>query len=103
MDLVRKHRSGKAVRNNKSGASGGEVAKPLQPVSLGPWVHRAGRLVEDQDWRVPYKCSRKRQPLPFADAQLDALIEPVAEEIFVAVGKPANQGIGARGFSGGLD
>ena len=81
----------------------GELADVLEHVPLGLGVERAGGLVEHQDLRVAHEGAGERDLLPLADAQLLAVLEPLAEQRVVAVAQAADDLVGAGVAGGGLD
>ena len=62
----------------------GEPADVLEDLPLGLGVEGAGRLVEDEDLRVAHEGARQGDLLPLADAQLLAVLEPLAQDRVVA-------------------
>lgn len=64
-------------------------------------VHRTRWFIEDDEWRLAYKCASQHQFLPFAEAQFLPIPEPAAEGGIVAVGEFSDERIGI-GFDGCL-
>ena len=100
VNLVGEHRRGEAVRDQDRGPPLRQTAKPPEPIRLRPGVHRACRLIEHDDRRLPKERPRQGHPLPFADAQLGALLKPMSEQVFVSVRQAFNESPGA-GVDGG--
>src|SRR5436190_2360363 len=77
---VRMHRGGETVRDDDRRAAGGELPEALEPVSFGPGVERAGRLIENNNWRTPQERASERYALPLADTQLSTTGEPAPKQ-----------------------
>ena len=58
------HGRGEAVGDDERRAADGELPETVQPVGLGPGVHRRGRFVEDDDGGLAQESPRQRNPLP---------------------------------------
>src|SRR5205085_12011154 len=89
------HRGGEPVRDNDRCAANRESTKPLEPISFGPGVERARRLVENDDWRAPQKRTRERDALPLADAQLPAAGKPMTEQCLFVLWQAGNDLVSA--------
>src|SRR5213079_142421 len=83
-----------AVRDHDGGAAPRYGVKPLQPVAFGPRVHRAGRLVQEDDGRVSEEGAGQRDALPLAPAQLRAAVKPSPQRVFIAAGQARDNLIG---------
>ncbi len=57
-----------------------EFVKPLEQFRFGLGIHRAGRLVENQDLRIAKDGPGERYFLPFPDAQFMPAVEQLAEQ-----------------------
>ena len=58
-DLVTAPDRARTVRDNKAGAPGDEPVERVDNGRLSSSIDRAGRFVEDQDWRVLQKRPRQ--------------------------------------------
>ena len=59
-------------------------------------------LVENENLRVTHEGAGNREVLPLASGEIDALVEGLAENRFVAVGQPTDDVMGAGLLGGGL-
>ena len=64
------HGGREAVRDDDRRTARRQSSETLEPVSFGPWIERAGRLVENDDRCAPQKRARESDTLPLADAEL---------------------------------
>src|SRR5258705_13963444 len=74
------HCGGKAVSNYDCRATGSQAPEPLEPISFGPGIERAGWFIENDDRCLPQKSSGQRDALPFASAQLYATHKPLSQK-----------------------
>ena len=59
-------------------------------------------LVENENLRVTHEGAGNREVLPLASGEIDALVEGLAENRFVAVGQPTDDVMGGGLLGGGL-
>ena len=69
---------------------------------LAKGIHCRRGLVENENLRVTHEGAGNREVLPLASGEIDALVEGLAENRFVAVGQPADDVMGAGLLGGGL-
>ena len=79
-----------------------EFAKTLEPIGFGPRIERAGRLVENNNWRASQKRARECDALPLADAEFRAACEPTAQQCLLLVRQTRNDLRGAGGADCGV-
>src|SRR5437879_2693371 len=75
VDDIGVHRRGEPVRDHKRCLTLSDPAEIRQPCGLGPGIHSAGGLIENQDTALAQNGSRQSEPLPLTNAQ----IMPTAE------------------------
>ncbi len=63
VDLVGEAGGGETMRDHDHGPALSQRAKAAEPIGFRPRIHRAGRLVEDEDRRLPKKCPRQGDPI----------------------------------------
>ena len=88
IDLVRQHGSGEAVGDDDRCPPGSQAAEARQPIRLRPWIHGAGRFVQDQDGGAADEGARQGDSLPLPHAQLGAVGERLAQQIGIACRQP---------------
>jgi hypothetical protein len=88
------------VRDHERRAAGGEPVDRGHDQPFRSDVHRARRLVEDQDRRIAQERPGQRDALPLADRQPQSA---VADERLVTVGEARDEGVRVRSLGGGLD
>ena len=72
--------SGQSMADQNRHTPLGEFVKPLEQFRFCLGIHRAGRLVENQDSRIAEDGSGERHLLPFPDAQFMPAVEQLAEQ-----------------------
>src|ERR1700675_1040873 len=90
VDNVSMHRRSKPMGDDDRGAANCQLAKPQQPVSLGPGIQSTGRLIQDYYWSLAQECSGQRNPLPFAHTQVSAAREPFAKDAGITFREASN-------------
>src|SRR3989475_2526719 len=85
-----------SMTDEDGGPALGESPKMLEHLVFGLRIERAGRLVEHDDLRVAHERPRQGHLLPFADAELFAVVEPLAQHGVVAVLQSPDDFVGAR-------
>src|SRR5580704_5210792 len=78
------------MRNQQCHLSLGEFGKSLKDFVLRPGIQRRGRLVENENLRVPQISARQRDLLPLAARKIGAALEPATQQLVVAVWQLAN-------------
>ncbi len=64
VDDICSHGGRETMGDDERRATEGEIPEAVQPIGLGPGVHRRGRFVEDDDRGLAWKGSLQRNPLP---------------------------------------
>ena len=95
-DAVGHAHAGKSVRNQHRGAAGTEFLEALENLELGARIQRRGRFVEDQHLCVTHIGAGNRHFLPFTAGQVDAVLEPLTDDLVVAFGKFRDDLVGQR-------
>src|SRR5437016_791911 len=70
--ICQAHRT-EAVTDKDGSLARGQFAEMLEDLVLGLGIERGGRLVEDQDTRIPHKSPRQSNLLPLTATQIVAL------------------------------
>jgi len=76
--------SRESMADQNCGPTLGQAPEMSEELIFCPGVERAGRLIEHDDLSIAHERPRQRYLLPFADAELFAWLEPLAEESVVA-------------------
>src|SRR5579885_2986045 len=89
------HCSCEAMGDDDSRLAGAQAAEALKPVGFGPGIHRARRLVENDDWSAAQKRPGERDSLPLANAQFRAAGEPFSQQIAIALRQAGDRLVGS--------
>src|SRR5438094_688849 len=98
VDAVRRPDAGEAVRDEEDRPAAEEVAHAREEVVLRARVERRGRLVQDDERRVPKERARERDPLPLTDRNVLSAHEIRPEDRVVAIRPGIHERIGAGAF-----
>ncbi len=94
VDPVGAHGRRETVRDHDGDPAPRCGVKSLEPVAFTPGIHGASRFVQKDDGRAPEEGAGKRDSLPFASAQLRAVVKPPAERVLVPAGQARDNLIG---------
>src|SRR2546422_8189 len=98
VDAVRRPDAREAVRDEEHRPAAEEVAHAREEVVLRARVERRGRLVQDDERRVPKERARERDALPLTDRNVLSAHEIRPEDRVVAIRPGIHERIGAGAF-----
>src|SRR5882672_862801 len=82
------HRGGKAMSDDDGRAPGSKATEPLEPISFGPRIERAGWLVQYDNRRASQEGPSQRYALPLPGAQLHTAHKPLPQKALVSSRQP---------------
>jgi hypothetical protein len=68
MNCIRLHSGGETMSNDQCSSSSDEFVEPDKLVCFRPEIHCAGRFIQDNQFRMPYKRTRQRHSPPLNSA-----------------------------------
>ena len=85
----------KAVSNNNGRASLGQFLEAPERIRLGPRVHGAGGLVQDDYLGSTIERSGQGDALPLTNTELGAPLKPVTQHVLVALRQAGDDLVGS--------
>jgi len=85
-DEIGAHGSRKAMGNDDGCATAHEFMKAVQPLCLGPRIHGAGRLIQENNAGLAQKGARQSNALPLAATKTRAIDKPFSQQCVIPLG-----------------